>query len=108
MKVTEAALPEQSLSLSPTCLQETIEEEGEDDADELQAIKDEVGQLPDLDTDMKSEVEEEQEEENNPLTTGDIEEEEISEIPVVPKAISRGGGRGRNSGRARRSRGKRS
>lgn len=105
MKTSESILPEQSSSSSPTRLQVAIEEETEEDAADIQAIKEEVSQLPDLDADMKSEVDEGQEEENDEAATGEVEEVEISESPIVPKV--RGGGRGRNSGRARRSRGRR-
>ena len=100
-------MPEQSSSSSPTRLQVAIEEEAEEDSADIQAIKEEVCQLPDLDADMKSEVEEEQEEENDIQPTGDVDEIEITETTIVPKAVTRGGGRGRGSGRARRSRGRR-
>lgn len=109
LKTSEATLPEELSSSSPTRLQVAIEEEAEEDAADIQAIKEEVSQLPDLDADMKSEVEEEQEEEsgvaeNDIQPTGDVDEIEITETTIAPKAVNRG--RGRGSGRARRSRGR--
>ena len=58
---------------------------------------------------MKSAPEDEKEEENDDMPTpADVENTEITESlsPPTPKGATRGG-RGRNSGRARRSRGKR-
>ena len=106
MKTPESTLPEQSSSSSPTRLQVAIEEVEEDAAD-IQAIKEEVSQLPDLDVDLKSEADEEQEEQEiDEATAGEVDEVEVPESPIVPTR-GRGGGRGRSSGRARRSRGRR-
>jgi len=105
---SEPALQDQS-SLSSPKLEVAIDEENEEDAADIQAIKEEVCQLPDLDldSDMKSTMEEEKDEENEDMPTpADVESTEITES-LSPPTRGRGGGRGRNSGRARRSRGKR-
>ena len=98
-------MAEQSSSSSPTRLQVAIEEDADEDAADIQAIKEEVCNLPDLDADTKSEVEDENEEENDIQPTGDVEEIDMTETPATPKSANRG--RGRGSGRARRSRGRR-
>ena len=108
IQTSEQALQEQA-SLSSPKLEVAIEEENEEDAADIQAIKEEVCQLPDLDldSDMKSTMEEEKDEENEDMPTpADVESTEITES-LSPPTRGRGGGRGRNSGRARRSRGKR-
>ena len=112
MKAAEATIQQQSSSSSPTRLQVAIEEEGEEDASEIQPTKaDEDCQLPDLDNtenEMKSEVEEADPDENK-STTGENEDDELYQSPIPVKAVGRGGTRGRsNSGRARRSRGRKS
>ena len=107
----EATLAEQVSSTSPR-LEDAVEEEAEEDAADIQAIKEEACQLPDLDLDgdIKSVVEEEKddEEEDDMPTPADVEATETAESLSPPTSgRGRGGARGRNSGRARRSRGKR-
>jgi len=111
-KVTESILAEQSSSTSQG-LQVAVEEEPEEDAADIEAIKEEACQLPDLDLDgdIKTAVEEEKDEEDEDgdmPTAADVEATEAAESlsPPTP-GRGRGGARGRNSGRARRSRGKR-
>ena len=111
-KVSEPILTEQSSSTSPR-LQVAEEEEADEDAADIEAIKEEACQLPDLDLDgdMKSNVEEEKEEEEDDdmPTAADVEATEVTEsLSPLASGRGRGGARGRNSGRARRSRGKRS
>ena len=109
MKVTEGAPQEQSLSSSPTRLQEAIEEEEPLEIQPVAKDEEDECQLPDLENEMKSEIEEEQDTDAGTDMSAAIgeNEEEISEPPVIPKSVGRGGGRGRgSSNRARRSRGR--
>merc|ERR1712141_379174 len=105
LKVSESMLTEQSSCSSPNRLQVAVEEETEEDAADIQAIKEEVCQLPDLDADMKGELDDEQEGNEQPVEN-EVDEEASSEPLNIPQGVGRGSGRGRSSGRARRSRGR--
>merc|ERR1739844_107266 len=89
LKVSESMLTEQSSCSSPNRLQVAVEEETEEDAADIQAIKEEVCQLPDLDADMKGELDDEQEE-NEQTVENEGDEGASSEPLNIPQGPGRG------------------